>query len=135
MSINKAILIGLVGQDPDIRQTRDGKEVASISLATSDKWKDKTTGEKKEKTEWHSISVFGGLVSVVKNYVRKGSKLYIEGKLQTEKYTDKNGIEKYITKIVLQGFNSSLEILDSKKIDQHNEAKGNGYQPQEDIPF
>jgi single-strand DNA-binding protein len=141
MSVNKAILVGSVGKDPEIRSTQSGVEIASFSLATSESWKDKQSGEKKEKTEWHNISVFGGLVNIVKNYVKKGSKLYIEGKIQTEKYTDKNGTEKYATKIVLQGFNSTLQLLNKVEggVDQHNTDKGNGYQPQDDsddeIPF
>lgn len=111
--INKVTLIGNLGKSPDIRQTSDGRELANISLATTERWKDKNTGEKKEKTEWHNIVVFNqGLVNVVKNYVKKGSKLYVEGQLQTRKWTDNNGVDKYTTEIVLQNFNSSLLILD-----------------------
>lgn len=110
--LNKVILIGNLAQDPDIRQTSDGRELANFSLATTEKWKDKNTGEKKDKTEYHRIVVFNqGLVNVVKNYVKKGSKLYIEGQLQTRKWTDNNGVDKYTTEIVLQNFNSSLKIL------------------------
>jgi single-strand DNA-binding protein len=95
MSINKVILIGNVGTDPEIRNTNDGREIASFSLATSESWKDKNSGEKKEKTEWHRLVVFSqGLVGIVKNYVKKGSKLYIEGQLQTRKWTDKDGADK-----------------------------------------
>lgn len=115
MSINKVILVGNLGKDPEIRSTKDGKEIASFSIATSESWKDKSTGEKKEKTEWHRIAVFApGLVGIIKNYVKKGSKLYIEGQLQTRKWTDSNGADKYTTEIVLQNFNSTLQILDSK---------------------
>jgi single-strand DNA-binding protein len=115
MSINKVILVGNVGQEPEIRSTQDGREIASFSIATSDSWKDKNSGEKKEKTEWHRIVVFSsGLVGVIKNYVKKGSKLYIEGSLQTRKWTDAQGVEKYTTEIVLQNFNSTLQILDSR---------------------
>jgi single-strand DNA-binding protein len=114
MSINKVILIGNVGQNPEIRVTSSGSEVAALSLATSENWKDKNTGEKKTKTEWHKISIFSpGLVGVIKNYVKKGSKLYIEGKLQTKKYTDKSGIDRYTTEILLQGFDSKVLLLDS----------------------
>lgn len=145
MSINKVILVGSVGQDPEIRNTNDGREIASFSLATSEKWKGKD-GTKQEKTEWHRIVVFSaGLVGIVKSYVKKGSKLYIEGQLQTRKWTDKQGVEKYTTEIVLQGFNATIQLLDSKKedsfekaakmVDAHNEAKGNGYQPQEEDDF
>ena len=115
MSLNKAQLIGNVGQDPKLSATKEGKEIASFSLATSESWKDKNTGEKQSKTEWHNMVVFSqGLVNVIKNYVKKGSKLYIEGKLHTRKWTDKNGIDKYTTEVVLQGFDSKLILLDSK---------------------
>lgn len=115
--LNKVTLIGNLGKSPDIRQTSDGRELANFSLATNEKWKDKNTGEKKDKTEWHKVVVFNqGLVNVVKNYVKKGSKLYVEGQLQTRKWTDNNGIDKYTTEIVLQNFNSNLLMLD--KIDK-----------------
>jgi single-strand DNA-binding protein len=115
MSINKVILVGNVGNDPEIRSTSDGREIANFSLATSDSWKDKNSGEKKEKTEWHRVVVFSsGLVGVIKNYVKKGAKLYLEGSLQTRKWTDKDGVEKYTTEIVLQNYNSTLQILDSR---------------------
>ncbi len=114
MSINKVILVGNVGSDPEIRNTNDGREIASFSLATSESWKDKATGEKKDKTEWHRLVIFSqGLVGIAKSYVKKGSKLYIEGQLQTRKWTDKDGVDKYTTEIVLQNFNSTLQILDS----------------------
>ena len=144
MTINKVIIIGNLGQDPEIRKTQDGREIANFSIATSDSWLDKSTGEKKEKTEWHKISVFSqGLVDIVKQYVKKGSKLYIEGALQTRKWKDGNGIEKYSTEIVLQNFNSTLQILNSseKRIDKHSIEKSNGYAPKaedfndEIIPF
>ena len=114
-SLNKVTLIGNLGKDPEIRTTNDGKEIASFSVATSDSWKDKVTGEKKERTEWHRIAVFNeGLVGVIKNYVQKGSKVYIEGSLQTRKWTDNSGLEKYTTEVVLQNYNSTLILLDSK---------------------
>lgn len=114
-TLNKVTLIGNVGKDPEIRTTNDGKEIANIVLATSDTWKDRATGERKERTEWHRIVIFNeGLAGVVKNYVKKGSKLYIEGALQTRKWVDSNGNEKYTTEIVLQGYNSTLTMLDSK---------------------
>ncbi|KKB96511.1 Single-stranded DNA-binding protein [Candidatus Arcanobacter lacustris] len=115
-SVNKVILIGNVGKDPEIRSTQDGRELANITLATSERWKDKSTGERKERTEWHRVVVFSeGLVNVVKNYVKKGTKLYIEGALQTRKWTDAAGVEKYSTEIVLQGFSSVLTMIDSQK--------------------
>jgi single-strand DNA-binding protein len=114
-SINKVILVGNVGKDPEVRSTQDGREIASFTLATSEAWKDKVTGEKKDKTEWHRITVFSeGLVKVVKNYIKKGSKLYVEGSLQTRKWIDNAGVEKYSTDIVLQGFNGTITMLDSK---------------------
>jgi single-strand DNA-binding protein len=121
MSVNRVILVGNVGQDPEIRATKDGRELANFSLATTENWKDKSTGERKDKTEWHRVVVFSqGLVGVIKNYVKKGSKLYIEGQICTRKYTDKQGIEKYTTEIVLQNFNSSLQMLDSRNSDSGN---------------
>jgi len=115
MSINKVILVGNVGQDPEVRSTQDGREIVNFSLATSESWKDKATGEKRDKTEWHRVVVFSqGLVGIVKNYVKKGTKLYLEGSLQTRKWTDNAGVEKFTTEIVLQNFNSTLQILDSR---------------------
>lgn len=112
-SINKVTLIGNVGRDPEIRTTQDGKEIASITLATSESWKDRASGERKERTEWHRIVIFAdGLVNIIKNYVKKGSKVYIEGSLQTRKWVDNAGVERYTTEIVLQNFNSSLLMLD-----------------------
>ena len=115
MSVNKVILIGNVGKDPEIRTMNNGNEVALFSLATSDYWKDKNTGEKKDKTEWHRIVVYSqGLVSIVKNYVKKGSKLYLSGSIQTRKWVDSQGVDRHSTEIVLQGFTAELQILDSK---------------------
>ncbi|MCB1485145.1 MAG: single-stranded DNA-binding protein [Hyphomicrobiaceae bacterium] len=112
-SVNKVILVGNVGKDPEIRRTQDGRPIANLSLATSETWRDKNTGERKEKTEWHRVVIFSEpLCKVVEQYVRKGSKLYIEGALQTRKWTDQSGVEKYSTEVVLQGFNGSLTMLD-----------------------
>jgi single-strand DNA-binding protein len=114
-SLNKVTLIGNLGKDPEIRTTSDGRELANFSLATSESWKDKVTGEKKDKTEWHRVVVFNeGLVRVIKSYVKKGSKLYIEGQLQTRKWVDNENQERYTTEIVLQNYNSSLILLDTK---------------------
>ena len=111
--LNKVILIGNLAQDPDIRSTNDGRELANFSLATNEKWKDKS-GNPQEKAEYHRIVVFNqGLVNVVKKYVKKGTKIYIEGQLQTRKWTDNNGIDKYTTEIVLQNYNSNLKILNT----------------------
>lgn len=115
-SVNKVILVGNVGKDPEIRRTQDGRSIANLSLATSETWRDKATGERKEKTEWHRVVVFNdNLCKVVEQYVRKGSKLYIEGQLQTRKWTDQSGQEKYSTEVVLQGFNGTLTMLDGAR--------------------
>ena len=112
VSINKVILVGNVGRDPEIRTTQDGKEIANFTLATSESWRDKATGERKERTEWHRVAIFSeGLVNVVKNYVKKGMRLYIEGSVHTRKWTDSNNQERYTTEIVLQGFQSNLVML------------------------
>jgi single-strand DNA-binding protein len=112
-SLNKVLLIGRLGADPEIKQMVNGKNVARLSLATSQSWKDKSTGEKKEKTEWHRIVVFNeGLVNVVQQYLKKGAQIYIEGQLATRKWKDEqSGLDKYSTEIVIQGFNSSLTML------------------------
>jgi len=114
-SVNKVILVGNVGRDPEIRNTQDGTKVANLSLATSENWRDKNTGERKERTEWHRLVIFNErLVDVVEKYVKKGSKLYIEGALQTRKWTDNTGAEKYTTEVVLQRFRGELTMLDSR---------------------
>ena len=115
-SLNKGLLIGRLGADPEIKQMVNGKSVARLSIATSNTWKDKNTGEKKEKTEWHRVVIFSeGLVKVVQQYVKKGAQVYIEGQLTTRKWKDeKAGIDRYSTEIVLQGFNSTFKILSSK---------------------
>jgi single-strand DNA-binding protein len=115
-SVNKVILIGNVGKDPEIRRTQDGRPIANIRLATSETWRDKATGERKEKTEWHSVVVFNeNLCKVVEQYVRKGSKLYIEGQLQTRKWQDSAGQDRYTTEVVLQGFSGTLTMLDGRR--------------------
>ena len=122
-SLNKVFLIGRLGNDPDIKSTQNGKSVAILSLATSESWKDKNTGEKKEKTEWHRVVIFNeGLVNVVQKYLKKGAQVYVEGQISTTKYTDNNGQEKFSTQIVLQGYNSTLTMLggSNKAIDSDN---------------
>ena len=121
-SLNKVLLIGRLGADPEIKQMVNGKSVARISLATSNTWKDKNTGEKKEKTEWHRVVVFNeGLVNVVKQYLKKGSQIYIEGQLSTRKWKDEqSGVDKFSTEIVLQGYNSTLTMLGSKNSQSSN---------------
>ncbi len=115
-SVNKVILIGNLGRDPEIRNTNDGTKVAQLSLATSENWKDRQTGERKERTEWHRVVVFNDrLVEVIERFVKKGTKLYIEGALQTRKWTDNAGVEKYTTEIVLQKFRGELTLLDGRQ--------------------
>jgi single-strand DNA-binding protein len=115
-SVNKVILVGNVGKDPEIRRTQDGRPIANLSIATSETWRDKNSGEKKEKTEWHRVVIFSEpLCKVVEQYVKKGAKLYIEGALQTRKWQDQAGVEKYSTEVVLQGFSGTLTMLDSRQ--------------------
>jgi single-strand DNA-binding protein len=114
-SVNKVILVGNLGKDPEIRRTQDGRPIANLSVATSEQWRDKATGERKEKTEWHRVVIFSeGLAKVAEQYLKKGAKVYIEGQLQTRKWTDQSGVEKYSTEVVLQGFNSNLTMLDGR---------------------
>jgi single-strand DNA-binding protein len=114
-SLNKVTLIGNVGKDPEIRSTSDGREIASFSVATSESWKDKASGERRERTEWHKIVVFSeALVNLVKNYVKRGTKLYLEGSLQTRKWVDNTGQEKYTTEIILQNYSANITLLDSR---------------------
>lgn len=114
-SVNKVILIGNLGRDPEVRHTQDGSPIVQLSIATSDTWKDKATGERKEKTEWHRVVIFNEhLCKVAENYLKKGSKVYVEGSLQTRKWTDNAGIEKYTTETVLQRFNGELTMLDGR---------------------
>ena len=120
-SVNKVILVGRLGSDPEVRVSQDGNKIVRLSLATSDSWKDKQTNEKKEKTEWHRIVIFAnGLADIAEKYLNKGSKIYVEGQIQTRKWTDQAGVEKYTTEIVLQSYNSSLTMLDNRS-DQNNE--------------
>lgn len=115
-SVNKVILIGNLGADPEIRRTQDGRPIANLRIATSETWRDKATGERKEKTEWHRVVIFNeGLCKVAEQYLKKGAKVYIEGALQTRKWTDQQGIEKYSTEVVLQGFGGALTMLDGVK--------------------
>ncbi|MCB2114255.1 MAG: single-stranded DNA-binding protein [Parvularculaceae bacterium] len=144
-SVNKVILIGNLGRDPEIRKTQDGKSIANFSVATSESWKDRNTGERREKTEWHRVVVFNeGLSRIVEQYLRKGSKVYIEGQLQTRKWTDKDGQEKYTTEVVLQGFNSALTMLDGRRdgggdfggrSDDVPSSGGQSFELDDEIPF
>ncbi|MDM8335332.1 single-stranded DNA-binding protein [Wolbachia pipientis] len=127
-TVNKVILVGNLGRDPEIRTMQNGKEMANFSIATTESWTDKFSGARSEKTDWHNIVVFSeGLVKVVKDFARKGSKVYVEGSLRTRKWTDQSGSEKYITEVVLQNFNSALALLDSRSGAPNSDYKSNEY--------
>jgi single-strand DNA-binding protein len=115
-SVNKVILVGNLGRDPEIRSTQDGMRIANLNLATSESWRDRTSGERKERTEWHRVVIFNeNLVTIAEKYLRKGSKVYVEGALQTRKWTDNAGVEKYSTEVVLQRFRGELTMLDGAR--------------------
>lgn len=149
-SVNKVIIVGNLGNEPEVRNLPSGGKVVNLSVATSESWRDKSTGEKKERTEWNRVVIFSeGLAKIAEQYLHKGSKVYLEGQLQTRKWTDQSGAEKYSTEIVLQGFNAALQLLDSK--DSTSEPRGSeraparhmaagpsgafGSDPLDDIPF
>ncbi len=114
-SVNKVILIGNLGKDPEIRRTQDGRPIANLRVATTESWRDKNSGEKREKTEWHSVVIFNeNLCRVAEQYLKKGAKVYIEGQLQTRKWQDQSGADRYSTEVVLQGFNGTLTMLDGR---------------------
>ena len=114
-SVNKVILIGNLGADPEIRRTQDGRPIANLRVATSESWRDKATGEQREKTEWHRVVIFSeGLCRIAEQYLKKGSKVYLEGQLQTRKWQDQSGQDRYTTEVVLQGFNATLTMLDRR---------------------
>ena len=115
-SVNKVILVGNLGADPEVRQTQDGRPIVNLRVATSDSWRDKATGERREKTEWHRVVIFNeGLCRVAEQYLKKGAKVYLEGQLQTRKWQDQSGQDRYSTEVVLQGFNSTLTMLDGRQ--------------------
>jgi single-strand DNA-binding protein len=143
-SVNKVILIGNLGADPDIKRTQDGRPIANLSIATSESWRDKSSGERKEKTEWHRVVIFSeGLCKLAESYLSKGSKVYIEGQLQTRKWQDQSGADKYSTEIVLQGFNATLQMLDGKSegnsqpASSYDEPRSRGVSADldDDLPF
>ena len=114
-SVNKVILIGNLGADPEIKRTQDGRPIANLRIATSETWRDKNSGERKEKTEWHRVVIFSeGLCKIAEQYLKKGAKVYIEGQLQTRKWTDQNNVERFSTEVVLQNFNSTMTMLDGR---------------------
>ena len=125
-SVNKVILIGNLGADPEIRHTQDGRPIANLRVATSDSWRDKSSGERRERTEWHRVVIFNeGLGRIAEQYLKKGAKVYLEGQLQTRKWEDQSGQERYTTEVVLQGFNAQLTMLDGK---QRDSSTGEGEQ-------
>jgi single-strand DNA-binding protein len=127
-SVNKVILVGNLGKDPEIRTLNSGDRVANLRIATSENWRDKATGERKEKTEWHSVVIFNeNIVKVAEQYLKKGSSVYIEGSLQTRKWTDQAGVEKYSTEVVLQRFNGQLTMLGSRSGDSSGASGGDDY--------
>jgi single-strand DNA-binding protein len=150
-SVNKVILIGNLGADPEVRKFQNGGSVCNLRIATSENWKDKNTGERREKTEWHSVAIFSeGLTRIAEQYLRKGSKIYIEGQLETRKWQDKNGNDRYSTEVVLRNFNSSMVMLDGRSSsgggggndraaggmsEQSSSSGGQSYEMDDDIPF
>lgn len=150
-SVNKVILVGNLGADPEVRKFQNGGSVCNLSVATSENWKDRNTGEKREKTEWHRVAIFSeGLVRVAEQYLRKGSKVYLEGQLETRKWQDQQGQDKYTTEVVLRNFNSSMVMLDGRSggggsfernddsrgmSDQGSSSGGQSYELDDDIPF
>ena len=138
-SVNKVILVGNLGQDPEVRRTSAGDPIANMRIATSESWRDKSTGERREKTEWHNVVAFGGMAETVERYLRKGSKVYIEGQLQTRKWQDRDGNDRYSTEVVMQGFRGQLVMLDGKSeggSQQVSQSQDTGSDPLDsDIPF
>jgi single-strand DNA-binding protein len=129
-SVNKVILVGNLGRDPEIRTLNSGDRVANLNLATSETWRDRTSGERKERTEWHRVVIFNdNIVKVAENYLRKGAKVYIEGALQTRKYTDQSGAEKFSTEVVLQKFRGELTMLDGRAEGGARSDDAGGYAP------
>lgn len=134
-SVNKVILIGHLGKDPEIRSTQSGQRIANLSVATSESWKDKATGERKEKTEWHRVVVFNdGLSGVAEKYLRKGSQVYLEGQLQTRKWTDQQGQDRYSTEVVLQNFGGTLVMLSKAERDDGRELDDAAPAPRRETP-
>jgi single-strand DNA-binding protein len=126
-SVNKVILIGNLGADPEVRHTQDGRPIVNLRVATSDSWRDKATGERRERTEWHRVVIFNeNLARISEQYLRKGSKVYLEGALQTRKWEDQSGQERYTTEVVLQGFNAQLTMLDGRQREGSGESQSGG---------
>ena len=129
-SVNKVILVGNLGKDPEVRHTQDGKPIVNLSIATSETWRDKSSGERKEKTEWHRVVIFNeGIAKVAEQYLKKGTTVYIEGSLQTRKWTDKDGVEKYSTEIVLQNYGGTLTMLGGKSSNDESTSSFEAQKP------
>jgi single-strand DNA-binding protein len=127
-SVNKVILVGNLGADPEVRQTQDGRPIVNLRVATSDSWRDKATGERREKTEWHRVVIFNeNLARVAEQYLKKGSKVYLEGSLQTRKWQDQSGQDRYSTEVVLQGYNSTLTMLDGRQGGEERQSSGGDF--------
>ena len=134
-SVNKVILVGNLGQDPEVRSFDNGGEVVNMSIATSETWKDRNSGERRERTEWHRVAIFNpGLVTVAKNYLKKGSKVYIEGQLETRKWQDQSGADRYSTEVVLRPFRSELTMLDGRS-DGGQQTSGSAGKVDEEVDF
>lgn len=135
IGINKCIILGRVGNDPEVKYSASGSAIANLSVATSEQWKDKQTGEKKEQTEWHRVVIFGKLAEVAGEYLRKGSQVYIEGQLRTRKWTDSNGVDKYTTEIVIPQMGGVMQMLGGKRDDSGQQPRQqSGQQPQQQQP-
>ena len=136
-SINKVILVGNLGNDPEIKTTNNGNKIANLTIATSESWKDKQSGEKQEKTEWHRVVIFNqNLAEIVEKYVKKGSKVYVEGSLQTRKWTDNDGQEKRTTEVILSNFKGEITLLDGKSASKSEpEKETSNDEPDDNIPF
>lgn len=135
-SVNKVIIVGNLGRDPEIRSTQGGQKIANLNIATSENWKDKGSGEKKEKTEWHRVVIFNdSLADVAEKYLKKGSKVYIEGALQTRKWTDKESVERFSTEVVLSAFRGQLVLLDGKQSNDDKRPDATADNFDDDIPF
>ncbi len=126
-SVNKVILIGNLGKDPEVRSMQNGNKVANLTIATSETWRDKSSGERKEKTEWHRVVIFGNLADIAEKYLKKGSKVYVSGSLQTRKWQNKDGQDQYTTEVVLQGYGGELTMLDGKGGGGGGGGSGGGY--------
>ena len=135
--VNKCIILGNLGQDPEIRRTQSGDPIATLNIATSETWRDKQTGEEKSKTEWHRVIIFGKLAEIAEQYLKKGAQVYVEGQLQTRKWQDQQGVDRYTTEIIVQGFNGTLQMIGGRQEQgqQSNQGNDNYADYSGDMPF